>query len=164
VGNAGNITSHWMGYTEYLEEGRIERPPVLFGFQAAGAAPIVVGHPVTNPATIATAIRIGNPASWEQAAKAAAESGGEIRSVTDRDILGAYRRVAREGLFAELASSASVAGLLLLAAEGRLDRGSTVVCILTGHGLKEPDWAIAGGGLPARVPADPVAIADVLGL
>src|SRR5439155_22556638 len=118
VGNAGNITAYWMGYTEYFADGVIARPPVMFGFQAAGAAPIVEGRPVANPATIATAIRIGNPASWEPAAKAAADSGGEILAVTDRQILAAYRRVARDGLFAELASSASVAGLLHLATSG----------------------------------------------
>jgi len=164
VGNAGNISSYWMGYSEYLADGVIARPPALFGFQAAGAAPIVLGRPVPNPSTIATAIRIGNPASWELAERAAAESGGEIRSVTDRDILSAYRRVARQGLFAELASSASIAGLLALSAEGRLERGSTVVCILTGHGLKEPDWAIAGAGKPPLLPADPAAVATELGL
>jgi threonine synthase len=164
VGNAGNITSHWMGYTAYAEAGVTDRSPVLFGFQAAGAAPIVQGHPVANPSTIATAIRIGNPASWELAAKAAAESGGEILAVTDREILAAYRRVAREGLFAELASSASVAGLLHLASAGRLEKGSTVVCVLTGHGLKEPDWAIAGAGPPPRLPPDARAVAAALGL
>src|SRR5437868_5628195 len=114
VGNAGNISSHWIGYSEYVATGLIPRAPQLFGFQAAGAAPIVKGHPVAEPSTIATAIRIGNPASWELAEKAAAESGGEIRAVTDREILRAYRMVARQGLFAELASSASVAGLLSL--------------------------------------------------
>jgi threonine synthase len=164
VGNAGNIASYWMGYTEYAADGIIARPPMMFGFQAAGAAPIVRGEPVAEPSTIATAIRIGNPASWELAAKAAAESGGEILAVTDREILGAYRRVAREGVFAELASSASVAGLLKLSAEGRLDRGSQVVCVLTGHGLKEPDWAIAGGGKPPLVEADSGAVAAHLGL
>jgi threonine synthase len=164
VGNAGNITSHWMGYGEYAGDGVIDRPPTLFGFQAAGAAPIVLGHPVSNPSTIATAIRIGNPASWEQAAKAAAESGGEILSVTDREILAAYRLVARQGLFAELASSASVAGLLQLSSAGRLERGATVVCVLTGHGLKEPDWAIAGSGAPPLLPADAAAVAAELGL
>jgi threonine synthase len=164
VGNAGNITSYWMGYTQYAEAAVIGRPPVLFGFQAAGAAPIVEGRPVANPSTIATAIRIGNPASWELATKAAAESGGEIMAVSDRDILTAYRRVAREGLFAELASSASVAGLLKVASEDRLESGSTVVCILTGHGLKEPDWAIAGAGSSPLLPPDPSAIAAHLGL
>jgi threonine synthase len=164
VGNAGNITSHWMGYTEYAEANVTKGSPILFGFQAAGAAPIVQGHPVANPSTIATAIRIGNPASWELATKAAADSGGEILAVTDRDILGAYRRVAQEGLFAELASSASVAGLLRLAAEHRLEPGSTVVCVLTGHGLKEPDWAIAGAGTPLRLAPDADVVAAALGL
>jgi threonine synthase len=164
VGNAGNITSHWMGYTEYATDGVIDRPPTLFGFQAAGAAPVVLGRPVPNPSTIATAIRIGNPASWEQAAKAAAESGGEILSVTDREILAAYRLVARQGLFAELASSASVAGLLQLSQAGRLERGAAVVCVLTGHGLKEPDWAIAGSGAPPLLPPDAAAVAAELGL
>jgi threonine synthase len=164
VGNAGNISSYWMGYSEYAEAGLVARPPVMFGFQAAGAAPIVLGRPVPNPSTIATAIRIGNPASWELATKAAAESGGEILTVTDREILTGYRRIAREGLFAELASSASIAGLLQLASNRRLEPGSAVVCVLTGHGLKEPDWAIAGAGRPPVLPADPVAIAGELGL
>jgi threonine synthase len=164
VGNAGNITSHWMGYTQYRSVGVTTALPVLFGFQAAGAAPIVRGQPVPDPSTIATAIRIGNPASWELAAKAAADSGGEIQAVTDREILAAYRRVAAEGLFAELASAASVAGLLKLSQEGRLDRGSTVVCVLTGHGLKEPDWAIAGARPAPLVAADPDAVAAELQL
>jgi threonine synthase len=164
VGNAGNITSYWRGYREYADDGVVSRPPVMLGFQAAGAAPIVRGAPVADPQTIATAIRIGNPASWEQAAKAAAESGGEILSVTDREILRAYRAVARDGLFAEMASAASVAGLLQAAAAGRLDRGATVVCVLTGHGLKEPDWAIAGAGPPPVLPADAAAVARTLGL
>jgi threonine synthase len=143
VGNAGNIASHWMGYSEYLEVGAIHEPPRLFGFQAQGAAPIVLGQPVANPQTIATAIRIGNPASWEKAVAAATESEGAILAVTDREILAAYRRVAREGLFAEPASAASVAGLLHLHAEGQLAAGATVVCVLTGHGLKDPDTAAA---------------------
>jgi threonine synthase len=164
VGNAGNISSHWIGYSEYSSDGVIARVPQLMGFQAAGAAPIVIGKPVANPSTIATAIRIGNPASWELAEKSAAESGGEIRSVTDRDILRAYHLVAMHGLFAELASSASVAGLLQAAAAGRIERGSTVVCVLTGHGLKEPDWAIAGAGEPPLVPARADAVAAALGL
>lgn len=164
VGNAGNITSHWLGYAEYAVGGVIGGLPVMFGFQAAGAAPIVTGRPVPNPSTIATAIRIGNPASWEAAGKAAADSGGEILAVTDREILRAYRMVARQGLFAELASSASVAGLLQLSAAGRLEAGAVVVCVLTGHGLKEPDWAIAGAGAPPLLPADPAAVAAELGL
>ncbi len=164
VGNAGNITAHWLGYTEYWQDGMIERPPVMYGFQAAGAAPIVRGAPVANPSTIATAIRIGNPASWESAEKAAAESSGQIFAVTDREILSAYRRVAREGLFAEMASSASVAGLLQLHARGLLEEGQVVVCVLTGHGLKEPDWAIAGAGAPPALPADADAVAALLDL
>ncbi len=164
VGNAGNITSHWMGYGEYLRDGVIGEPPRLLGFQAQGAAPIVRGEPIAEPSTIATAIRIGNPASWELAVAAARESEGAIAAVTDREILSAYRRLAREGLFAELASAASVAGLLHTAAEGGLPRGATVVCVLTGHGLKDPKWAIAGAGHPPTVPVDPAAVAAELGL
>ncbi|MGZ4149517.1 MAG: threonine synthase [Actinomycetota bacterium] len=164
VGNAGNISSHWMGYSEYLADGTIAEPPQLFGFQAAGAAPIVKGEPVKDPQTIATAIRIGNPASWDKAVAAAKESEGGIAAVTDREILAAYRRVAREGLFAEPASAASVAGLLHLHEEGRLPRGATVVCVLTGHGLKDPEWAVAGAPHPVTVPADAAVVADELGL
>ena len=164
VGNAGNISSHWMGYSEYLIDGVIHEPPRLFGFQASGAAPLVLGKPVKDPHTIASAIRIGNPASWDLAMAAASESEGAILAVTDRDILSAYRRVAREGLFAEPASAASVAGLLVLSAEGRLRRGSSVVCVLTGHGLKDPEWAVSGAGEPATVPADADAVAAELGL
>lgn len=164
VGNAGNITSHWMGYREYLADGVIDSPPVLHGFQARGAAPIVEGHPILSPSTIATAIRIGNPASWEKAEEAAEESKGEILAVTDREILAAYRRLAAEGLFTELASAASVAGLLHLAAEDRFPSGSTIVCVLTGHGLKDPEWAIAGASHPPSVPIDPAAVAAELGL
>ena len=134
------------------------------GFQAQGAAPIVRGEAVRDPQTIATAIRIGNPASWDLAVAAARESEGAIRAVTDREILAAYRRVAREGLFAEPASAASVAGLLRLHAEGALPRGATVVCILTGHGLKDPEWAISGAARPAAVPADAATVAAELGL
>jgi threonine synthase len=165
VGNAGNISSHWMGFGEYLQGGVIHEPPRLFGFQAAGAAPIVEGHAVADPTTIATAIRIGNPASWEKAVAAATESEGAILAVSDREILAAYRRVAREdGLFAELASAASIAGLLQLSAAGRLVAGSTVVCVLTGHGLKEPDWAIAGAPPPVTIPPEAAAVARALGL
>lgn len=164
VGNAGNISSHWMGYSEYLADGVIHEPPRLFGFQAAGAAPLVRGEPVKDPQTIATAIRIGNPASWDKAVAAAKESEGGILAVTDREILAAYRRVAHEGLFAEPASAASVAGLLHLAAEGRLPAGATVVCVLTGHGLKDPEWAITGAAHPPSVPPDPHAVASELGL
>lgn len=164
VGNAGNITSHWMGYSEYLADGVIDGAPHLLGFQASGAAPIVEGHPIPNPQTIATAIRIGNPASWEKAVAAASESQGSITKVTDREILASYRRLAREGLFAEPASAASVAGLLHVVAEGRIPRGSTVVCILTGHGLKDPEWALSGASHPVAVPPEPEAVAAELGL
>ncbi len=164
VGNAGNISSHWMGYSEYLADGMIAEPPRLMGFQAQGAAPIVRGEPVKDPRTIATAIRIGNPASWDHAVAAARESEGAIGVVTDREILSAYRRVAREGMFAEPASAASVAGLLRLHADDTLPRGATVVCILTGHGLKDPEWAISGAAHPAAVPADAGAVAAELGL
>jgi threonine synthase len=164
VGNAGNISSHWLGYTEYLHDGVIHEPPRLMGFQAAGAAPLVAGAPVRDPRTIATAIRIGNPASWDLAIAAARESEGAIAAVTDREILGAYRRVAREGLFVEPASAASVAGLLRLAAADELERGSTVVCVLTGHGLKDPEWAISGAAHPVTVPAEAAAVAAELGL
>jgi len=164
VGNAGNISSHWMGYSEYLADGMIAEPPQLFGFQASGSAPIVNGSPVKDPQTIATAIRIGNPASWEKAVAAASESEGGIHAVTDREILSAYRRVAHEGLFAEPASAASVAGLLQLHQAGTLRRGATVVCILTGHGLKDPEWAISGAAHPVTVPPDAAVVAAELGL
>jgi threonine synthase len=164
VGNAGNISSHWAGYSEYLADGVIHEPPRLFGFQAQGAAPIVLGSPVADPQTIATAIRIGKPASWDKAVTAAKESEGAILAVTDREILAAYRRVAHEGLFAEPASAASVAGLLHLHAAGKLAADATVVCVLTGHGLKDPEWAIAGAARPESVAADPTAVAAELGL
>jgi threonine synthase len=164
VGNAGNISSHWMGYSEYLADGAIAEPPQLFGFQALGAAPIVLGEPVDEPQTIATAIRIGHPASWDKAVAAAKESEGAISAVTDREILAAYRRVAREGLFVEPASAASVAGLLHLSADGTLPAGATVVCILTGHGLKDPEWATSGAPHPVTVAPDPAAVAAELGL
>jgi threonine synthase len=164
VGNAGNISSHWIGYSEYLAEGVITDPPQLFGYQAAGAAPLVKGEPVDDPQTIATAIRIGNPASWDLALDAARSSEGGIWSVTDRQILSAYRAIAREGLFAEPASAASVAGLLQAHGEGRVPAGATVVCVLTGHGLKDTEWAIAGAAHPVTVPPDAAVVAAELGL
>jgi threonine synthase len=165
VGNAGNITAYWKGYREYKDDGVIDSLPKMFGFQAAGAAPIVKGRPVADPKTIATAIRIGNPASWEGAEQAARDSGGDIQAVRDKDILESYRLLAREeGLFSELASAAAVAGLFQLAGQGVLERGKTAVCVLTGHGLKDPDWAIAGAPRPPLVEADPDAIAETLGL
>ncbi|MDP8969047.1 MAG: threonine synthase [Actinomycetota bacterium] len=164
VGNAGNITAYWLGYREYQRDGLADRLPVMRGFQAAGAAPIVRGHVIEAPSTIATAIRIGNPASWEQAVAAAEESGGSVRAVSDRDILKAFRRLAAEGVFAEMASAASIAGLLQLKDSGDLATGLTVVCVLTGHGLKDPDWAIAGAAQPPVIPADVDAAAELLEL
>jgi threonine synthase len=164
VGNAGNITSHWMGYREYRDDELIDRLPALMGFQAEGSAPIVRGHPVEDPKTVASAIRIGNPASWKRAEAAAGESGGGILAVSDEEILAAYARVAAEGLFAEPASAASVAGFLALSAAGRIRRGVTVVCVLTGHGLKDPQVAIDRATRPRTVPADATAVAAELGL
>lgn len=143
VGNAGNITAHGMGYDAYRAAGTISTGPRLVGVQAAGAAPIVRGEPIADPETIATAIRIGNPASWEQAVGAATRSGGDIIDVTDEEILAAYADLPREGVFAEPASAASVAGLLRLHREGRLVADETVVCVLTGHGLKDPERAMS---------------------
>ncbi len=165
VGNAGNITAYWMGYQEYALDGVVATTPRMFGFQAAGAAPIVLGHPVARPMTIATAIRIGNPASWTFAEQARDESGGLIDAVTDKQILEAYRLVARsEAVFVEPASAASIAGLLATAADGRLPAGSTVVCTVTGNGLKDPEWAIAGAPKPVTVPIDSHSAAQALGL
>lgn len=152
VGNAGNITAYWKGYTEYAEAGRISARPRMLGFQAAGSAPIVCGYPIEQPETIATAIRIGNPASWKQAVAAADESGGRIDTVTDREILDAYHVLAsEEGVFVEPASAASVAGLMKARAEGSVEEGLVAVCILTGHGLKDPDRAIAESEQPPLI-------------
>ena len=143
VGNAGNITAYWKGFGECAELGRATLHPKMYGFQAAGAAPLVSGVPVPEPQTVATAIRIGNPASWKSAIAARDESGGLIEAVSDEEILEAYRLLAtREGLFAEPASAASVAGLLKLGRAGRI-RGGRAVAILTGNGLKDPDTAVA---------------------
>jgi len=157
VGNAGNITAYWAGFVRYEAAGRIDRKPRMFGFQAAGAAPIVLGHPIENPETVATAIRIGNPASWKQAVAARDESGGRIETVTDDEILAAYHDLAAtEGIFCEPASAASLAGIRKLAAAGRVDRAATVVCVLTGHGLKDPGTAErTAGGADAIREADP---------
>ncbi len=142
VGNAGNITAYWAGFRAYRDAGLSDALPRMMGFQAAGAAPIVLGHPVEKPETVATAIRIGNPASWDRAVAARDESGGLIEAVTDDEILAAYRDIVRlEGIFCEPSSAASVAGIRKLVREGRLDRSATVVCVLTGHGLKDPDTA-----------------------
>ncbi len=169
VGNAGNITAYWKGYREYAESGPATRTPAMWGFQAAGAAPIVLGHPVDHPETIATAIRIGNPASWAQAEAARDESGGLIESVTDEEILAAHRVLsAGEGVFVEPASAAGVAGLLRLSDEGRVPAGARITVTVTGHGLKDPSWALrtpdGGEVTPVRVGVDVVAIATALGL
>jgi len=169
VGNAGNITAYWMGFTEYATDGLATHAPMMWGFQAAGAAPIVLGHPVDEPETIATAIRIGNPASWQQAVAAREESGGLIEAVTDTQILAAHRLLsARVGVFVEPASAAGVAGLLMLAEAGRVPAGARITVTVTGHGLKDPQWALRGAdGSPVelvRVTPDVVSIADALGL
>ncbi len=153
VGNAGNITAYWNGYSEYFKAGLVDGLPRMLGFQAAGAAPLVKGRVVRSPKTIASAIRIGNPASWEGAINARKASSGLIEAVTDREILDAYRLLAKqEGLFVEPASAASVAGVLKLARRDYFRRGSLVVCVLTGHGLKDPERAVKVAAVPKVVP------------
>lgn len=163
VGNAGNITAYWKGYRQYREAGITSSLPRMLGFQAAGAAPIVRGQPVEKPETIATAIRIGNPASWETAVQARDESGGIIDAVTDDEILCAYSMIASaEGIFCEPASAASLAGVLKLSGKGFFRRGQTVVCTLTGHGLKDPDTVFKIVKEPISVGADLREIEKVL--
>jgi threonine synthase len=165
VGNAGNITAYWLGYTEYHADGVVSGRPRMFGFQAAGAAPLVHGAPVRNPDTIATAIRVGSPASWDGAIRARDESGGLFEAITDEQILAAYRMLARqEGVFVEPASATAVAGLLRVAEDRRLPRGSLVVCTVTGHGLKDPDTALQGIPTPNPIAVDPAAVAAALSL
>ncbi|MEI2777069.1 MAG: threonine synthase [Tetrasphaera sp.] len=177
VGNAGNITAYWKGYREYVAghgiagvpDGPAAKRPQMWGFQAAGAAPIVLGHPVDEPETIATAIRIGNPASWVQAEEARDDSGGRIEAVTDEQILDAHRLLSStEGIFVEPASAASVAGLLHVHAAGQVPAGATIVCTVTGHGLKDPAWALktADGSeiVPQRIPVDVYSAAVALEL
>ncbi|GAA3067386.1 MULTISPECIES: threonine synthase [Actinomycetes] len=183
VGNAGNITAYWKGYQEYAatwtnpHQGQAAQPlspratrtPAMWGFQAAGAAPIVAGHPITEPDTVATAIRIGNPASWEKAEAAREDSGGVIESVTDEEILAAHRWLSsKEGVFVEPASAAGVAGLIRKHAAGEVPSGLSVVITVTGHGLKDPDWALknADGSdvEPTRLPQDVETVARQLGL
>ncbi|CAB5001574.1 unannotated protein [freshwater metagenome] len=165
VGNAGNITAYWMGYKEYSDLGRSQRLPRMLGWQAAGSAPLVLGHPISNPETIATAIRIGAPASWDGAVGARDESGGHIGMVTDDEILSAYRLLAEtEGVFVEPASAASVAGLLKAVEEGLVTRGESVVCTVTGHGLKDPERAIKQVAMSEPVAATTEAVARELGL
>lgn len=157
VGNAGNITAYWKGYKEYHNVGKIKSLPKMLGFQAAGSAPIVKGHVIKHPKTIATAIKIGNPASWKQAENARDESGGLIDMVTDKEIVLAYKLLAaKEGVFAEPASCASIAGLIKLSKSGYFKRrqATKIVCILTGHGLKDPDRAIKSVKSPKVVKPD----------
>lgn len=163
VGNAGNITAYWLGYREYVQDSLSTQLPRMWGFQAAGAAPIVLGEPVPEPETIATAIRIGNPASWQSAVAARDESDGVIESVTDEQILAAYRLLAqREGIFCEPASAASVAGLLQR--KDQVPAGSRIVCTLTGNGLKDPQWALDSAAEPTVIPVSARAAAEHLGL
>jgi threonine synthase len=165
VGNAGNITAYWRGFTRYAAEGVIDSRPRMLGFQADGAAPIVRGEPVAEPETVATAIRIGNPASWAGATAARDESRGLIESVSDEEILHAQRDIARlEGVFCEPASAAGVAGVGKLAGQGRLDRSATVVCVLTGHGLKDPDAVQAEEGSLTSVAPEVDAIRAEMGI
>ena len=169
VGNAGNITAYWKGFVEYEQDGPATRRPQMWGFQAAGAAPIVAGHPITEPETIATAIRIGNPASWQQAEEARDASGGVIEAVTDEEILAAHRILSSEvGIFVEPASAAGVAGVLKRAEAGLVPAGARITITVTGHGLKDPQWALrtADGSEiePQKISADVVSIAAALGL
>lgn len=165
VGNAGNITAYWKGYKEYQDAGLIRFLPKMLGFQAQGAAPIVKGKPVKDPRTIATAIKIGNPASWKQAVMARDESGGLIDAVTDNEILKAYKLLAtKEGVFVEPASAASVAGVIKLAVKGYFkEPGKKIVCVLTGHGLKDPDRAIASIKKPKLLKPELKAILKEIG-
>jgi threonine synthase len=165
VGNAGNITAYWRGYKEYHRAGRSKELPRMVGFQAAGAAPIVENRVIAEPRTVATAIRIGNPANWGLAVEALKDSGGFIEAVTDEEILHAYRLLAREeGIFMEPASAASVAGLIKSAKAGRFEPGSTLVLTLTGHGLKDPDTALESASRPITVPPKLDAVLAHLGL
>lgn len=165
VGNAGNITAYWRGYTEYHRDGVIDKLPRMLGTQAAGAAPLVHGEPVANPETIATAIRIGAPASWTSAVEAQQQSNGRFLAATDEEILAAYHLVAStEGVFVEPASAASIAGLLKSVEDGWVERGSSVVCTVTGNGLKDPDTALRDMPHVSPLPVDPVLVVEQLGL
>ncbi len=165
VGNAGNITAYWKGYKEYRQAGKSTKLPRMIGWQAEGAAPIVKGFPIKNPQTIATAIKIGNPYSWQPALQAAKESNGFIDAVSDEEILEAYRLVAStEGVFCEPASAASIAGVIKAYRKGIFKGGETVVCTLTGNGLKDPDTVIKASDKPVEMPPDINQIAKYLGL
>lgn len=164
VGNAGNISAYWKGFVEYWQAEMTSTKPMMMGWQAEGAAPIVRGEPVTEPRTIASAIRIGNPASWQMATSARDESGGAINAVTDEEIMDAYKLLSREeGIFAEPASAAGVAGLIKHAAENDLS-GKTIVCVITGHGLKDPDIAISLQEEMTEIPAETDAVVEAMGL
>jgi threonine synthase len=165
VGNAGNITAYWKGYNEYRKDGISKSLPQMYGFQAAGAAPLVKGKPVLKPETIATAIRIGNPASWDQAIEARDNSGGVIDSVTDKEILAAYAIVAgKEGVFVEPSSAAGIAGLIKYKKAGKLPKGKKIVITVTGHGLKDISWALEKFAKPKIVKVNAAAAAKALGL
>jgi threonine synthase len=165
VGNAGNITAYWKGYNEYRADKISSKLPQMWGFQAAGAAPLVSGKPVAKPETIATAIRIGNPASWDQAIAARDESGGLIDSVTDEEILAAYHILAsQEGIFCEPSSAAGLAGLIKYKKAGKLPKDKTIVITCTGNGLKDIPWALEGAADPVVVPVNADAAAKALGL
>ena len=165
VGNAGNITAYWKGYQEYRKAGASKTLPMMWGFQAAGAAPIVKNRIVKNPETIATAIRIGNPASWDQAVAAQVGSKGLIDSVTDKEILSAYRLVAaKEGIFVEPSSAAGIAGLIKKKAQKKLPTGKTIVVTVTGNGLKDVQWVLNSAGKPIIIPVDMKRAAKVIGL
>ena len=165
VGNAGNITAYWKGYQEYRKAGLSKSLPMMWGFQAAGAAPIVKNKIVKNPETIATAIRIGNPASWDQAVAAQVGSKGLIDSVTDKEILSAYHLVAaKEGIFVEPSSAAGIAGLIKKKAQKKLPKGKTIVVTVTGNGLKDVQWTLNNAGKPIIIPVDMKRAAKVIGL
>jgi threonine synthase len=165
VGNAGNITAYWKGYVEYEKDGMAKSKPAMWGFQAEGAAPIVRGEPVKNPETIATAIRIGNPASWQQALTARDESGGVIDMVSDEEILSAYRLVAaKEGIFVEPSSAAGIAGLIKYKNAKKLPKGKRIVITVTGNGLKDVQWVLDGAPAPTVIPVDVKRAAEVIGL
>ncbi len=166
VGNAGNITAYWKGFKEYFDHQKVDRKPKMCGYQAAGAAPIVDGQPIANPETVATAIRIGNPASWEAAKNAALESEGHIDKVTDDEILHAYKTIARsDGVFAEPASAAPLAGIMRAAKNNLIPEGSVVTATMTGHGLKDPDRALSTAGTePTLVEPDTAAVLKAIGM
>ena len=165
VGNAGNITAYWKGYIEYEKDGMAKSKPAMWGFQAEGAAPIVRGEAVRNPETIATAIRIGNPASWQQAVDARDQSGGLIDMVSDEEILSAYRLVAaKEGVFVEPSSAAGIAGLIKYKSAKKLPKDKRIVITVTGNGLKDVQWVLDGAPSPTVIPVDVKRAAEVIGL